>query len=252
MLSFVWIRYFVRNLTSAFIISLLLSASIYGAVFVFSRKKREKFKLSLKEKEDAENMFLSLASEETSIVFFEKLAKKKHILVEKKSDYILINYNNSSAKTLLYFSANFKGFGISEFVELYKSIKHENATKIVICCKEITDKQLSSFVLNFKEKFLIFDQYETYRKLYKFYDCYPEITHKYSKEKKMVFKDFMAYSFNKKRTKGYLFSAFILVFSSLFVRASIYYCIIASLLVVFALISQFNPYFNIKSDNEVL
>ena len=64
----------------------------------------------------------------------------------------------------------------------------------------------------------------------------------------MVLKDFVSYSFNKNRTKGYLFSAFVLILSSLFVRATIYYCIIASILVVFAFVSQFNPYFNKKND----
>ncbi|MBQ8793050.1 MAG: hypothetical protein IJZ62_05715, partial [Clostridia bacterium] len=90
------------------------------------------------------------------------------------------------------------------------------------------------------------------QKLYKYYDVYPEMTHKYKKEKMLVFKDFLAYSFNKKRTKGYLLSAFILILSSLFVRGSIYYCVISSLCVIFALISYFNPYFNTKNEGDIL
>ena len=137
-------------------------------------------------------------------------------------------------------------------MEIYNKIKPEKATKIIICCKEIADKNLLVFCNNFQEKFLLLNQYDTYEKLYKHYDEFPEITIKYSKEKKMMFKDFLAYSFNKKRTKGYIFSAFILVFASLFVRSSLYYCIIASLLVVFAVLSQFNPYFNVKTNTEIL
>ena len=62
----------------------------------------------------------------------------------------------------------------------------------------------------------------------------------------LTFKDFVAFSFNKKRAKGYLLSAFLLAFSAIFVRTTIYYTIVATLLVVFAIISQFNTTFNIK------
>ena len=163
-----------------------------------------------------------------------------------------INHEKEKVKTLLYFDSSFEGLNVARFMEIYNKVKKEKASKIVIVCKTISDKQLFAFSLNFKEKFLFLDEYESYQKLYKFYDCFPEITNSYKKEKKLVFKDFLAYSFNKKRTKGYLFSAFILVLSSLFVRATIYYCIVASLLVVFALVSQFNPYFNVKNDTEIL
>ncbi|MBP3619782.1 MAG: hypothetical protein J6J24_03880 [Clostridia bacterium] len=252
LLMFVWTRYFLKSLSSAVIVALLATGIIYFSMFMFSRKKHHKAMLSLKEKEDAENMFLSLATSDNAIDFLEKLAQKKHKQIEKKENYITITYPENDAKTILYFHSSFNGLDIASFMEIYKKIKHENATKVVICCKQIADKQLSSFVLNFKEKYLLFDQYETFRRLYKFYDCFPEMTHCYSKEKRMVFKDFVAYSFNKKRTKSYLFSSFVLILSGLFVRASLYYCIIASILVVFAIISQFNPYFNTKSDSEVL
>ncbi len=252
LLVFVWMRYFCRKLTVAALVAFVLSIAIYLLLFFISKKKTNKENLKLKEKEEAENMFFSLATSESSLDFFEKLALKRHENVQKHKDFISITYDDSSAKTLLYFCDEMQGLSVGTFMKIYKKIKKENATKIVICCKEIADKQLSTFAANFKEKFLVFDQYETYKRLYKFYNCFPKVTISYSKDKKMVLKDFVAYSFNKKRTKGYFFSAFILVLSGLFVRASLYYCIVASILVVFAIISQFNPYFNAKSTDEVL
>ncbi len=249
---FVWIRYFIKKLWLSVLLTFILTSLIYLIIFCVQRNKQNKTGLKMKEKEDAENMFLSLACQTDPMDFFVKLASKKHKNITKHKKYIVINHVEEKVKTLLYVDVSFEGMTISRFMSIYNSVKKEKATKIVICCKEITDKGLSAFCQNFNEKFLILDTYATYEKLYKFYDCFPEITHQYKKEKKLAFKDFVAYSFNKKRTKGYLFSAIILIMSSLFIRMTIYYCVVASILVIFALISQFNPYFNVKTESEIL
>lgn len=252
LIFFVWIRYILRKLWLSVFVSALLSVLVCFVSWFVRRKKSLKKGLKLKEKEDAENMFFSLACDNNPIDFFVKLASKKHNNISKHKKYIVINHEKEKVKTLLYFFASFDGLNISKFIEIYQQIKKEKASKIVICCKCVPDKQLFTFCENFEEKFLILDEFGSYEKLYKFYDFYPEMTHKYKKEKKLVFKDFLAYSFNKKRTKGYLFSSLILILSGLFVRTTIYYCIVASLLIVFAVVSRFNPYFNKKIDPEIL
>ncbi len=207
--------------------------------------------LKLKEKEDAENMFLSLACEENYMDFFEKLSLTKHKNVEKHKKYLTITHPEH-VKTVLWADFSFDGLTSNKLLEIYKQVKKEKATKIVILCKEVSDKKVFTLLGSFKEKIEIFDQYQTYEKLYKYYNVFPEISKKYPSEKKLVLKDFFAYSFNKKRTKGYLFSALVLILSSLFLRTTIYYCIVASILVVFAIISQFNPRFNRKDNPEIL
>ena len=125
------------------------------------------------------------------------------------------------------------------------------AEKVVILCHSY-DKEVLSFSKHFGICFLIFDRFETYERLYKYYDIFPEIKESYKKDKMLTFKDFIAFSFNKKRAKGYLLSAFLLALSAIFVRTTIYYTIVATLLVVFAIISQFNTKFNFKEDKEIL
>lgn len=215
------------------------------------QKKKNKQNLKIKEKQDAQNMFFSLACDDKPIDFFEKLALTKHKNVVKHKDFIIVKHENEKVSTLLYADFSFQGLTISRFMEIYNKVKKAKVTKIVICCKIVSEKELAVFIKNFSEKILIFDEFETYKKLYKYYNFFPEITHKYTIDKKMTFKDFVAYSFNKNRTKGYLISAIVLIISGLFVRTTIYYCIISSILVVFALISQFNTLFNSKTDDEV-
>lgn len=249
---YVWIRYFVRKLVLSLVISIFLALATYLVLHFFKRKKINKSGLKQKEKEDAENMFLSLACSDEPMKFFENLAKSKHQNVKTTKKYLTITYPEENVKTFLYFCDDFSGLDTAKTMQIIKLAKKEKPTKVVILCKFVSDKNLQNFLSNFNVKFLILDEYETYEKLYKTYEIFPKITHKYNSEKKMMVKDFVAYSFNKKRTKGYLFSAFVLVISSLFVRMTIYYCIIATILIIFALISQFNPYFNTKSVGQIL
>ncbi len=250
MLCFIWLRYVFRKLWLAVLLSTLSAASFLAITWLIRHKKGKKLNLKLKEKEDAENMFLSLCCSDNPIDFFAKLAEKKHKNVVKHKSYITVNHVESDVKTLLYADLNFEAMSTSRFMDIYTKLKKEKATKIVICCKSFPDKTVLNFCENFPEKFIFLDEYETYQKLYKFYNYYPKITHRYSTTKKMLFKDFLAFSFNKKRTKGYLFSALILIFSSLFVRTTLYYCIIASILVICATVSQFNHHFNIKNTTD--
>lgn len=249
LLLFVWLRYVTKKFVLSLVLSAAISLVIYGIFFFYNRNKTNKTNLKIKEKEDAENMFLSLCLSDDAMVFFENLAKKKHENVTKKKEYIIISHPEK-VKTILFADLNMAGVTVPRFMEIYSKVKKEKATKIVICCKDIADKMLFSFLENFKEKILILNEYETYRRLYKYYDTFPPITTYKTKEKKVMFKDFLAYSFNKKRTKGYLFSAIVLIISGLFIPTTIYYCVIASILVVFALLSQFNPVFN-KQDAEI-
>lgn len=248
---FVWIRYFVRQLWLSSLISIIVTLVLYAVLFFLSKKRKIKFGLKLKEKEDAENMFLSLSFSDSPMDFFYKMAKTKHHDLTKHKNYLTIDYKLEKVKTVLWFDGSFEGLTVPRLCSIYSKIKKEKATKLVICCYEISDKNLSSFLHNFEEKIFILDRYQSYEKLYKLYNVYPTITKSYTKKKALAFKDMLYYSFNKKRTKGYIFSAFILILSSLFVRSSIYYCLISSLLIVFALISQFNTHFNLKEEEPI-
>lgn len=268
LLCFVWTRYVFRKLWLSVVLSLFIATIIYVILWFLGQKKNNKQGLKLKEKADAEDMYLSLVCQNKPIDFFANILAKQYEKIDKHPDYVTYIQNKSAdeqkqtknsqneslkslekyEKTVLYFDNSFDGLNVSKFLKIYNKLKKEKSNEIIIICKEINDKQVFSICQNFKEKFVILDQYQTYQKIYKPNQTYPEIEVKCKNEKKMVFKDFVSYSFNKNRTKGYLFSAFVLILSSLFVRATIYYCIIASILVVFALISQFNPYFNKKND----
>ena len=89
LIVFVWVRYFVRSLVLCLVITIAVSAAIFVVTSLFSKKRKSSASLKASEREDAENMFLSLSLENKPLDFFLKLASKKH-LATKKDDCILI------------------------------------------------------------------------------------------------------------------------------------------------------------------
>ncbi len=247
LLIFVWLRYVLKRLVPSVLLSAVLTVLVCGTWAFFLARKKNKTRLKIKEQQDAQNMFLSLVFEKEPMDFFFKLAKTKHQNVTKHKSYICVLHEENT-KTLLYFHPSFEGLSCTNLLAIYNKLKKENAKKIVICCKSVVDKALPSFLTTFQEKIIILDEFSAYKNLYKYYNYFPKITKTLPQEKKWLFKDFCAYSFNKQRTKGYLFSALVLVICGIFVPATIYYSTVASVLVVFALISQFNPVYNHKME----
>ena len=143
-------------------------------------------------------MFLSLACDNKRMDFFFKLASSKHSNVKKFSKYILISHEDGK-KTLLFPNMNYESLSVSKFIEIYNAIKGK-AEKVVILCHSY-DKDVKAFATHFDTYFLIFDRFETYEKLYKYYQIFPEIKETFKSSKMLTFKDFVAFSFNKKKSE---------------------------------------------------
>lgn len=247
--AFIWIRYFVSSLWLSIVISICV-ATLTDFIFrIIFRKKNSVNSLKKAEQEEAENAFLSLSLNSNAADFFLRLAKSKHT-AEKKNDCVLISHEDGE-KVLLVPHLSHKNLTNDDIAKYALNGRKHKAKKIVICCGN-ADKECFSFIKNFDEEFVILNQYETYQKLYKAYNMLPEINMKYKKEKALAFKELAIFSLNKSRAKGYFISAVVLCISTFFVRATIYYCIVASVLTLLAIISLFNPFERNKKVKELL
>ncbi len=249
LIVFVWVRYFVRSLVWAVVITAAVTLVIDIITRLISRKRQTASALKKAEREEAENIFLSLSLNANALDFFLTLAKKKHT-AEKKDNLILIKHEGGE-KVLLIPHLSFNPISPDDIAGFASKAQKMEAAKVVIVCFS-AQKESFSFAKNFDFEFVILDQYEAYQKLYKPYDCKPEISMKYKKEKALAFKDLVTYSLNRSRAKGYFISALILTLSTLFVRATIYYCVVASMLIIFALISLYNPFARNVKKSEIL
>ena len=238
LLSFIWLRFLIKPIILTIVISTLTALFFEFSLNIIYLKKNNNKKLKLKEKEDAENMFLSLSITNKFVDFFNKLASTRHN-TEKKLNYIVVKHKDYNV--ILYPFIFFKTLEPDDINKIILDLKNENYKKLVICCNE-SSKNTDKHIKNFEFEIVILDKYETYLSLYKFYNYFPEITLSYKPIKKEGFKDLLALSFNRSRTKGYLFSAIVLLFSSFFIKFNLYYSIFSSLLIIFAFISLFNPF----------
>lgn len=250
LIAFVWLRFFLDKLWLAIVISSAVTIIILLLSLAVKSKNNQKKYLKQKEKENAIDMFFSLANDKNYLTFFENLAKIRHQNASKKKSYILITHFDQS-KTILYPILKFKLLTLDDINLSFINCKKEKAQKLVICCNDY-EKELISSIKSFPIEILILDKFDSYLMLYKEYEFYPEITIKSVKERKMTFKELLAYAFNRSRTKGYLIAAFFISLTSFFVQINIYYCIFSSLLLLLALISYINPKYNSFAKKELL
>ncbi len=241
LLCFVWLRYFIRSLVSTVIASALLTFVIDCVTRIVFSKHIKKQQLKDKERQEANDMFFSMAIKEKPMSFFESLYKeKKDISVHKQ----YLTFKEENTKILLYPHWNFKEVTIDEITHVIKISKKEKTNKIIILGDSFS-KECFSFAKNFPEEIVLYDKFDTYTNIYKKHELFPLITKKTEEKKKFSLKELLAYSFDRKRAKGYLFSAMALLFCSLFVRTTLYYSIVASILLIFSLLSLSSPFKNI-------
>ena len=205
--------------------------------------------LKIKEQEEAENIFLSLATSGNAMSFFDKLAKCNAPSVERKPHYILINHAEKN-KSIIYPVLKFSPLSIDDMTKIVSEVKKENAQKIIIFCGYF-EKGLPAFAKNFDENIIVLDRYSGYA-FYKSCDCFPEVSMQYKKDKALALRDLIGLMLNKNKAKGYLICAIFLFLSSVLIRTSLYYCIFASILLILALISYSNPFSQEGFKEEVL
>lgn len=250
LISFIWTKYFIKTLWICLLVSIFITFLIYFSIRYFQRKKYNKNNLKIKEKDDAENMFLSLATSKNSIDFYFKLAKSKYPSVEKKKEYILINHSEKVQTALVPF-LKFTEMSVDNLTNIILMLNDPKIKKVVICTYAATlDAQ--AFTKNFDKTVVILDKFDTYALLYKAYGIFPEVSMEYKKDKKLVFRDIISYAFNPSRAKGYIISALFLFLSSFIIAANLYYCIFASILLVFALLSYSQPFKPASLNEEVI
>ena len=246
-LSFIWLRFFLDSLWLSAVIALSITILIECLHRLIKKHNKNKSSLKIKEKEDADNIFFSLLTDNKYMKFYEEMLKSRHNQVSVKKQYLLIKKNDITI--LLFPYLKLKTLTADDLLDILKSSK-DKFDKIIILCHDY-NKETEVFKKNFNKEILLLDKYETYT-LYKEYDYFPEITNEYKKEAKLTFKDMLSFAFNRSRSKGYILSAIFLFITSFFVQMNVYYCIISSLLLIMALISYINPKYNKKVSKEVI
>lgn len=250
-LFFVWIRFYVPSLTNTLIYSIIgtFMLSIILHQIKMSRFEKEYFsKAEFSKLESFTNEFL-FSSQKNNNEFFLKLLQTKHHSVLIQS-FIIVNKENNQIALYPYYKT--RKLTMDDAKNLSIEAKELKIKKLIICCKSCEQE-----VLNFSKqltslKLIVLDQKQTYFKLLKPYNCYPELKNKLIEENKITLSQLLNVMFQKRRTKGYFVSGTILMFTSFLVPYNLYYVIFGSILYFMALFSYFNVPFNKKLSENML
>lgn len=124
-------------------------------------------------------------------------------------------------------------------------MKNFDFAKIILCVNELDDN-IKEIANKLPVKFIILNKYETYEKLMKKYNVFPSEIFNFNEKTNLKFKNFLEISLNKKRASGYIFASIVLLISSFFVKVTIYYLIMSSILLLLSIFSFINPFYNKK------
>ena len=231
MIFFIWLRYYI-NITEAVVLSVILSVIVLLILKIFSRAKTNVTNLKNKERQEAEAMFENLIKEK-NYSFFYSLASTRHKNVRKKRIVTMLEKENGTI--LLYPFLKMRLLETDDLLSICSQAKKYKADKIIVLAKEYAGS-VKSFASTLKVDILLLDQYETYQYLFKEYDFYPQYESVVKAGKKERLKEILDYSFARARAKGYIISAIILIVIAFLFRQSLYYSIVATLLLIFAFI----------------
>ncbi len=241
-LNLIWSLYFIRTVWLAITISAIATIVTIILFSFFSKKKIKKTKPVLEENqhiEDIKNTFIFMERSKL-INFFYSLCLQKHS-AQKHKDYVRVT-NEKDVILYPYFKMSI--LNCDTLIDIYNSINKKNVKKIVVLCNSYDNAILKCLEM-FKCETIVLDYKQTYYKLLKYYEFYPEITVKSKPKIKSTAKQILLLSFDKKRTRSYVISALFMCFASFFVVYKIYYLIVASILLICAIICQIN--FNFKT-----
>lgn len=231
MIFFIWLRYAFDSDLQAALISLPCGIIVIALINLLTRNKKETISLKIKEEQEARSMFDNLIQNKNYDFFFQ-LAKTRHKNVKKNRICTIIE--NEEGKIMIYPYLKMKALDKDCALSIYISANKQKIAKVVICAQAI-EKDVENFCKNLSIDIVLLDQYDCYQYLFKEYDFFPQQAHTPSSSSKH--KQIFGYAFNRSRTKGYAISAMLLLAISFFIRQNLYYCIVATILLLFALLS---------------
>lgn len=245
-INLIWTLYFIQKTWISILLAGVISVLLILLFNFLSSKKQAKNNIKLKEKkyaQDVKDTFI-LMKQKNVVEFFYELAKSKHE-AEIFSKYVLINN-----QIILFPNIKSRQLEIDELIDLYNQINKKNIKKIIVLCNNF-NSNIEKILNNFDTKTIVLDFSQTYNLLLKKYNMFPKITIKPEVKAKNSLKQIVISAFDKKKTRGYVVSAMFIIFSSFFVSFRVYYLIVATILLILALLCQFEQKFN-KTNNENL
>ncbi len=248
-LSFLWIRYYEHNSVLILLYASLVTMLVCSVVHIVKTKKYDKQVKLKNENKLIENLsnYLIFSPTKQVVKTFEETLKSRNIPYKTICDMLVFN---DVCVRPIYSKTKCDDADILQTLNKINSHKL-SPNKIIICAKSYTEDAKKLVKTNSHLKISLLDEKEVFDEFFKPINYQVEYNSSTPKKKSVKEKlgNLKNIAFNKKRFKGYMISAVVLLIGSYFLRYNIYYLVFASIMLVLAVFSYFNKPYNKKKAN---
>lgn len=240
LIVYAWINFYIRDLWTTFILSLIFSFAIIYVMFYLFNKSKQKKALSKKNLEEInENFFaFKMLPKQNKLSLLKKILEKEFETNFKNG---ILTYTKENKKHLILTCTHIEILTQDELINLLDNHMKNGIDIIDIICNQI-DKNLNTNIFKSKQINVINKQ-KLYEDFFKKFDIYPDKSDINFKATKLKFKDILKNLFIPKKAKSYFFCGLILLFSSLIIPFHTYYIIMGTILMIFSILCKLLPQF---------
>lgn len=237
LLTLIWTRDLIKNSYVYITLSITLSIAIEFIITKITNKRTSNKNITKNDLKQIENIKLQLPfySNEKAVLLLVELYGQTYEVI-KKNDYITTKGDTTK---LIYPAFSSQFLSITDLSKIYKLSNELSINDIIIHCIDC-EENVSNLTQQISNKNITIINVENM-----YYNIIKKLNIKVENEVKLVdnkmksWKDFSNIVFNKKLTKNYILSGFLLLFASFFTKYTLIYEICGSLLIVLSLFSMF-------------
>ncbi|MBE5741553.1 MAG: hypothetical protein E7351_03410 [Clostridiales bacterium] len=227
LIIYAWINFFVRDLITTFIISLVFSFAVVFLLYFFINKKQTKISTNKKNLEDINEKHLAfrlMSNEEKLRLIYDIISTQ----YEKKLD----------GKTTVILATHIEKLSQNDLINIICEVDEKFDTIEIICNEYQPNIRLD--ILSGK-KIKLVDKNKLYKDYFEKANIFPDLNKINTKINKPTFKEILKNFFLPHKAKSYFFCGLILIFSSIILPYHYYYIIFGTVLLIFAILCKIYP-----------
>ena len=238
LIIYAWLNFYIRNLFSTFILSLIFSSAIIFVLYYLLNKKQERVKLSKKSTDEMNKSFLSfrLTPKKEKLDLLYQIFSREY---ETKLDNGILSYVKDEKKHIVLIATHIDRINENELINLVDEFVNLDFDVIDIICQDVSQNINSNIFIDKKIVFLTKEK--LYTDYFSKYSIFPDDSKIDTSITKLKFRDILKNFFLPEKARSYFFCGLILIFSSIILPYHIYYILFGSTLLIFAIVCKLLP-----------
>lgn len=221
LIIYAWLNFYIRDISTTFILSLFFSLSLTYILFFILNKKKDKKALSAKHNEEINKNFLAfrLTPGKEKLNLINKILSLNY---ETKVTSKMITYKKENQTYSVIVATNFQNLNQEDLINILE--QHNIKTDCVeIICNEYNSNLNANLFKDLKIYFI--NKTKLYTDFFQKNNIYPNTSILNDKELKFNWKVVFKNLLHEQKAKRYFILGFVLIFSSLILPFKTYYLI---------------------------